>query len=303
MTFPDVQRDRPLTAAEVHAFLRAPSLVAHRMQELTDLSFVTDYLLRGSASATGTGSVMVEEDDLLFLDDTPEVVAPGAEYPSFVSREVLANLIAVNKRGFKFELTDEKISRTPGDELRRILTLASNTMIKSVDELSRAVLASKITTTYTGAAWTGASAAQSIIRDTLKACAEIEKLERGYRASSVILTPTAYAEVSAALINANALPRESGNPLLQGAVSFQYLGLDWVKSMYSPFTNPTIVDADNLGGVVSEDIGSPDYAKAGPIEVKTRRTDRDSHEITVRRIAVPYVTGPKAAIQITDTGL
>ena len=56
MTFPDVQRDRPLTAAEVHAFLRSPSLVAHRMRELTDLSFVTDYLLRGSASATAGSS-------------------------------------------------------------------------------------------------------------------------------------------------------------------------------------------------------------------------------------------------------
>ncbi len=39
------------------------------------------------------------------------------------------------------------------------------------------------------------------------------------------------------------------NPLLNGARSFSYLGLTWVKTLYSPWANPAVVDVENLGGV------------------------------------------------------
>ena len=304
-TYPDVKRDKTLTAEEVHEFLRSPAFVARRMQEMTDLSFVTDYLLRGSVDATGTGAFVVEEDGPLFVDDAPEVIAPGAEYPLVTAGDVGGALIALRKKGFDSELTDEKISRSPRDELTRFLTRMANTMIRDFDQVGRAAIASKVTQTYTGAAWTDA---KNIVKDVLKAAAKIEELELGYKPNTVVLKPSAYAEVSAAFINGGALPRESGNPLLTGSVSFDYMGFTWVKSMYSPTSAPFLADADNLGGLGTEDIQSPGYSRTdGGIEVKSwrpsGRDDNDSWRVRTRRVAVPYITGPLAALTITGTGL
>ena len=303
--YPDVKRDKTLTAEEVHEFLRSPTFVARRMQDMTDLSFVTDYLLRGSADATGTGAIAVEEDGPLFVDDSPEVIAPGAEYPLISATDVGGALIALRKKGFDSELTDEKIARSPRDELARFLTRMANTMIRDFDQFGRSVIASKVTQTHTGSAWTDA---KNIVSDVLKAAAKIEELELGYKPNTVVLKPSQYAAVSAAFINGGALPRESGNPLLSGAVSFDYMGFSWVKSLYSPFSDPFLADADNLGGIASEDIKSPGYARTeGGIEVKTwrpsGRDDNDAWRARTRRVAVPYITGPLAALRITSTGL
>ena len=303
-TYPDVKREKTLTPEEVHSFLRTPALVARKVQELTDLSFLTDYLLRGSTDATGTGALMVEEDEDLFLEDGPEQIAPGGEYPLVTTEEAGAFLIALRKKGFDSELTDEKIARSPRDELRRFLARMSNTMIRDFDQVGRGVIASKVTQTYTGGVWTDA---ENIIGNVLGGAAQIEELELGYTPNVVALRPTKYAAVTSAFINANVLPREQGNPLLSGARSFDYMGFTWVKSMYSPFADPFLADADNLGGIGTEDIKSPGYARTqSGIEVKSwrpsGRDDNDSWRVRTRRVAVPYVTGPLAGLRITGTG-
>lgn len=306
MTYPYPVRAKTLTAAEVQEFLRRPALVARRLQEFTDLSFLTDYLLKGSADATGTGAVLVEREGSLFVDGEPEVVAPDGEYPYVGAADVGADQIPVAKRGFRHVLTDEKIKRSPNDELRKFFVRASNTMIRNFDSFGRAVIASLATDTMAGGAWTDG---KRIVKDVLGAVANREELERGVAATAVVLKPTQYAVVAGELIGANLMPREAGNPLLTGARSFSYMGLTWVKSLYSPWSNPTVVDVENLGGVATEDIGSPDFSRSGAagdrtgIEVKTKRNDRDGWDITIRRVATPYVTGTKAAVQITGTGL
>lgn len=304
-TYPNVQRDRALTAAEVHQFLASPGLVARKLQEITDLSFVSDYLLRGTSDATGTGAVVVEEDESLFADAASEEITPGGEYPLAAVAEAAASLVALRKRGVDTELTDERIARSPRDELARKLQRLANTIIRDFDAYTSGIVASKVTQTHTGAAWSSGSV---IIDDTLMAAAKIEELELGYTPNTVVLKPTHYAKVSSLLIAANVLPREAGNPLLSGARSFEYMGLTWVKSMYSPFTDPFVVDAENLGGIASENIGSPGYASTERgVEVKTwrpsGRDDNDSWLLRARRVAVPYVTAPKAGIRITGTGL
>lgn len=303
-TYPTPVEEKNLTADEVHSFLRSPTLVARRMQELTDLSFVSDLLLTGSANADGTGSLMVEQDGGLFLDEDPETIAPGGEYPLVTAAEVGAYLIALRKKGFDSEVTDEKIARTPRDTLRRLLALMANTMIRDFDKVSLSVIASKVTGTFAaGAVWTSGG---QIIEDILKADAAEEEKERGFRYDAIVLKPTDYAMVVAQLVKSNMLPREVGNPLLGGAVSFDYLGKRWIKSMYSPFVDPFLVDTENLGGIATENIGSPDYARTpNGIEVKTwrpsGRDDNDSWRVRNRRVAVPYVTSPGAGVRITGT--
>lgn len=303
-TYPTPLEEKTLTSEEVHRFLRSPARVARRMQEMTDLSFVSDLLLTGSASATGTGSLMVEEDGKLFLEDEPEVIAPGGEYPLVTTDDVGAYLVALRKKGFDSEVTDEKIARTPTDTLRKLLVRMANTMIRDFDRLSLAVIASKVTGTFAASGtWTTGG---RIIEDILMADATEEERERGYRYNAVVLKPTDYAKVVAQLVKDNMMPRESGNPLLGGAVSFDFMDKTIIKSMYSPFADPLLVDTDNLGGIATEDIGSPDYSRtANGIEVKTwrpsGRDDNDSWRVRNRRVATPYVTGPAAAVRITGT--
>ena len=303
MTYPDVQRNKELSSAELHQFLRSPRLVARRLKEFTDFSFVTDYLLSGTADATGTGSLLVERDGEMFVDGEPEVVAPDAEYPHIGLKDVGADQVAIAKRGFRHVITDEKISRSPADEMRKFLVLAGNTMIRNFDSLGRAVISSlAVDTTAAGGTWNGSG--KQIIKDVLTAAADREELERGIKPNAVVLKPTAYAIVTSELLGANLLPREAGNPLLSGAMSFDYMGLTWIKSLYSPWTNPAVVDTENLGGIGTEKIDSPEYSRAeNGIEVKTERTGRDGWEVTVRRVATPYVTSTKAALEITGTGL
>ena len=57
-TYPNPVEEKTLTADEVHRFLRSPALVARRLQQMTDLSFVADQLLTGTAPATGPGAIM-----------------------------------------------------------------------------------------------------------------------------------------------------------------------------------------------------------------------------------------------------
>ena len=303
-TYPNAVEEKTLTADEVHQFLRRPALVARRLQQLTDLSFIADLLLTGKADATGTGALMVEEDGELFLDDDPEVIAPGGEYPLVTADEVGAYLIALRKKGFDSEVTDEKIARTPTDALKRILTLMANTMIRDFDRVSMAVIASKVAGTYAASGvWTDGG---RIVEDILLADATEEERERGYAYNAVVLKPTDYAKVVASLVKDGMMPREQGNPLLAGARSFDFLGKRIIKSMYSPFADPLLVDTDNLGGVGTENIGSPGYSRTDKgVEVKTwrptGRDDNDSWRLRARRVAVPYVTAPAAAVRVTGT--
>ena len=197
MTYPTVERAKALTADEVHAFLKKPVWVARRLQEFTDLSFLTDYLLKGTANATGTGSVLIERDGIMFVDGEPEIVAPDAEYPRVSMSEVGADQIATNKRGFSYVLTDEKISRSPHDEMRKFLVRASNTMIRHFDSYGRAVIGSLTPDTYTGGAWTDG---KRIVADVLGAAANREELELGIVPNAVVLKPSAYAAVAAQLL-------------------------------------------------------------------------------------------------------
>ncbi len=307
-TYPEIRHDASLTPEEVHRLLGSQRLVARRLEQLTDKSFVTDLLLTGSADATGTGALLIESDEGLYAGESTDVeeIGPGGAYPLAQDAEVGATLVAMRKRGFDGELTDERIARSPRDELRRKLTRMANRMIKDFDTIGMATILSKVTATKAAsAAWTTGAI---IIQDVLTAQAQVEELEMGYRPDVVVLKPSQYAKVSSLLIAANVLPREQGNPLLSGAISFSYLGLTWVKTMYSATTDPMLVDRANLGGIGTENIKSPGYARtASGIEVKTWRPsgndDNDLWRVRTRRIALPYVTGPASGLRITGTAI
>lgn len=301
--YPDLVEGKQYTAEEVRRFLNSPRLVARRVQEMTDFAFVSDLLLTGRADATGSGAIMVEDDAIIFADEDPEIITPGAEYPLVTVGESGASTITVRKTGFDSQITDERVSRDPGNAIQRTLGPMVNTMIRYFDTLSMNVIASRVTGTYAATAtWNDGG---QIVEDILLADAKEVERERGYSYDAVLLSPVDYAKVVARLIRDGMMPREQGNPLLRSAArSFNFLDKRIIQSVHNPFTDPVLIDTANLGGIVTEDIGSPEYTRTPRgIDVWTRRDTEeiDGWRLRCRRIAAPYVTGPGAAIRITGT--
>jgi hypothetical protein len=107
----------------------------------------------------------------------------------------------------------------------------------------------------------------------------------------------------ARLLTSGLLPREAANPINTGQFP-EYLGVTWTTSSHVPFTDPFLVDTEQLGGMADEKIESPGYASNGGIDVKSIRDEgKEKYDVRVRRVTVPVVLEPNAGIRITGTGI
>lgn len=313
------------TALEIHQFLKQPNQIARRVLDLVRERFIADFLLVGRAQAIG-GSVILENgDEVQYMDDDPTAVAPGGEYSLTKSVGGTLQTIRTTKWGLDTMVTDEAISRELIDPVNRSFQKLANNMIRYIDGVALAVIASRILaaggSVAASGSWVGDGtetgdrvAAQRIIRDMLriKAAKEEELVGFGYNFDTVVLRPSQHAVVVSELIISGMLPREAGNPLdtvANGGV-VNALGMNWATSTHVPFSDPFIVDRDQLGGMASENIESPGYSRRSAVpgdigvEVKSIRDDEnDQWRLRSRRVTVPYVLDGKAGFRITGTGL
>ena len=296
------------TVAQVMAFLKSPTELARRFADImSDHNFLSHYLLRGRYEVTG-GAIVYLPDEAIEADEGPETIAPGGEYPLVTLNADAPQIVAAMKKGFGTEVTDEEVGRLKMDPVERAVQMLAYTIVSNFDAVALASIASAVTNTVTGAAWTGASATTNIVGNVEAAKASIRAQRKGYRATSVVLTGAQYAAIAPSLLNV--LPREQGNPVLSGSWP-NMLGLDWITSDDLPANwVPTVVDADNLGGIGHEVIPSPEYValssvntlNGSNVEVARYREQNDSTRIQVRKADVPVVRNPGAAVGITGTG-
>lgn len=291
------------TALEVHQFLQNPTLLARRIRTLALNKYIADYLLVGRFVAAG-GAILYPTGEPLFANDDPEIVGVGGEYPLTTTGEGAFSLTKTAKWGRDVEIFDETISRMTVSPADRALQRLANSSIRFVDQMALGVIASKVTqTAAASAAW---STATIIITDVLRVKAAIESLQQGYTLDTVVLTGAQYAKVMALLLTGGYLPRETtGGPLNTGQFP-DYLGLTWVTSGNVPFTDPFLIDRNELGGMADENLISPGYVSGGAngIQVKTmRREETDGYRVRCRRCTVPLVLEPLAGVRITGTGV
>lgn len=291
-----------LTSTEVHHLMKTPSLLRKRLGTILDHKFIADYLLAGRFTAEG-GAILYETGEQIFPADAPEAIAPGGEYPKTVMTSGELAAARTQKRGQATDVTDEAISRLLINPVDRGLRKIANGMIRDVDGIALGVIASKVVQSEAAtAAWTAASAIVDTVL-TVKAKAEEAHPEEAFDYNVVVLKPTQFAKVAAALIKSDLVPRESQNFALSGVIP-DYLGLTWVTSSHVPFTDPFLVDRDQLGGMADERISSPGYVGYDGLEVKSiRKDERDMYTVQARRITVPVVLEPNAGIRITGTGV
>jgi hypothetical protein len=291
-----------LTSEQLHALLANPRILARRLADITKMGFIADFLLQGRFDAAG-GGIFYETGEDPFTGDQPESVAPNAEYPKTVLFEGETVAAATKKWGIESDFTDEKVSRQGINYVNRGLARLGNSVIKRVDGIAMAVIMAKIASTYTSpATWTTAG---KMVTAVTSIRTQRANLGTGLDLNTVVLTPTQYALVIGMLIDDKALPREAGNPVVNGLLPVDALGLTWATSPHYTGAAPLLVDREQLGGMADEKLDAPDYVRSGEsnIEIRTERTSTDARTVRARRVTVPVVTDVQAGVQLLGTGL
>ena len=302
-TYPVKHPEGTLTTEELHLLLSNPTVIAKRLHDLTQMKFIADFLLSGRFNAAG-GGIFYETGEEAFASDDPEKVAPLGEYPKVVLETGEVVSARTVKWGLDTVISDEKIARQGLAYVNKGLTRLGNTIVRHVDSVAMAVIASRVTSTFASpATWTTAGAA---VRAVLAIQQTRAELGLGIELDTVVLSPSAYAQVIGMLVDDKALPRESGATAVNGNLPVDALGLTWATTPHYGGSNPLLVDREQLGGMADESLGGPGYVGAGGvgIESKTiRDDDNDAWTLRGRRVTVPVVTEPLAGVQITGTGL
>lgn len=301
-TYPVARPEGTLTAQQIHLLLNNPNVVARRVAELAKMRFIADFLLSGTYEARG-GGIFYETGEEIFAADAPESIAPGSSYPKTVltSGEIAA--AKTDKRGLATDITDEKISREGMTYVNKGLQRLVNSVIRDVDTIAMAIIMSKVTTTYTSAAWTTTGAMAEAL---LAISGTRADLGTGLNLDTVVLKPSKFAKVVGKLIDDKALPREQGNIVITGQIPVDALGFTWATSPYYTSDNPMLVDRTQLGGMADEKIESPEFRTAGDSRVEVasdRAKGNDKYELRARRVTVPVVTEPLAGVTLMSTGL
>ncbi len=294
---------------DVHHLLNTPSILSRRLRTLLDKAYIADALLTGRYEAVG-GVILYETGEDSETTTDPEAVQPGGSYPltGMSVGEIAA--AKTTKWGQDAIVTDEAISRLKLDPVDRAFTKLVNTSVRFVDSAALTVIGSKVTETWdvtgsssaNGGAWTSGDA---IVSGVLQAQQQVIGLEEGYDPDTIVLTGAQWAKVMSLFVKGGLLPREGANPVVNGTWP-NVLGVTWLTSPHVPATDPILLDTTQLGGMADENIGGPGYSRVGGVGVETksiRDDDHDRYKLRARRVTVPVVREPKAAIKLTNTGI
>ncbi len=299
--YPVKHPEGQLTKEQIHLLLSRPALIAKRLADITQMRFIADYLLQGRFDAAG-GGIYYETGEEIFAADSPEAVAPNGEYPKTVLTEGDIAAAKTVKWGLESDITDEKIARQGITVVNRTLTRLGNTVIRHVDRVSMAVIASKVTSSFTVPTF---DTAGKLIRGLESIRGQRADLGLGIDLSTVVLKPDQYAQIIGMLVDDKALPREQGNLIISGNLPIDALGYTWATTPHYTGADPMLIDREQLGGMADEDLGSPGYVRAGGfgVESLTERGKRDNYEVRGRRVTVPVVTEPLAGVRLNGSGL
>ena len=278
-------------------FMKDPTNVPRLMQEQIENAFIADAILSGR-TATDSGAIQYELDEDQFAVREPESIKPGAEYPLTTITDPDLQTAVTVKWGLDSLITDESISRSAMDPIVRSVQKLRNSVVRKVDSVALSLVSARVTQEQAVATpWTADGA--KILRDILLADAKIESHDRGYVADTLIVDPelAAYMATSPGVLDAQT--RDGDNALYTGVLG-TIAGKTVMRTNHLPSgTRALLLDRNALGGIADESLRSEGYSGA-PVQVKQIREDRtDEWRIRARRVCVPYVTNPLAAIRFT----
>jgi len=293
---PAVQGDYLL----IHQLLSSPTLIARRLRTLAENRYISDAMLTSRIDVQG-GAVLYQQGESIFTDRQPEPIRPGMEYPQTGLGFGPMQLAEVLKWGQDVPITDEAIKRLNMDPVNRAFTKLVNQNVRTVDAIGLAAIASQATNSSPATSvWDTGNPV--ILRDLLLAVAKVRQLNQGFDPDIVAVDDLTYAYVASDLTIATARAREdSKNPVYTGEFPV-IAGLKVLPTPnLPPGTQALVVDSTQLGGMADEKLGGPGYTGAVQgVETKSIRDDEeDRYLLRGRRVTVPVVIEPGAAIRIT----
>lgn len=279
----------------INRFLKDPTLVAARVNEIASQRFISDLILTSRQDVSG-GAIVFDQDDPLYTDRPVQAVSPGAEYPLAGVGSGTPQAVRVTKWGQDVPITDEKIKRSNFSPVEKAFKTIVNQLVKTVDSLSLSLIASQVTATQTvtDGSWTTST---KILRDIMLAKSKVTGLNKGYDPDAIIVDDATWAILASDDKLSTLMAREDkGNAVYTG--EFRTIaGLTILPTPNLPAAGAWIVDTNALGGIGDEKLG--EGYSGDVVETKSIRDDNnDQWRIRGRRVCVPYVNEPGAAIKI-----
>lgn len=278
-------------------FLNTPSLVARRAQELTQNRFITDVILSGRTDVSG-GAITYEVDEDFYTVRPITSVSPGGEYDLTTITNGTPQIVKVTKWGQDTLVTDEAIKRQNFSAVEKGLTKLANTVVKHVDSVSLSLIASTVSATQVASASWSAEGAR-ILQDIMLAKAKVTALNKGYDPNVLVIDDTTWAYLASNDKIQVARAREDTSNTVYSGLFGSIAGMQILPTPNLPGgTGAWLIDTNALGGIADEDLGGG--YEGDNVQTKSIREDlNDRWRLRARRVCVPYVTDPGAAIKIT----
>jgi len=282
--------------ATINRFLKDPTLVAARVNEIASQRFISDFILTSRQDVSG-GAIVFDQDDPLYTDRPVQAVSPGAEYPLAGVGSGTPQAVRVTKWGQDVPITDEKIKRSNFSPVEKAFNVIVNQLVKTVDSLSLSLIASQVTAAQnvTDGAWASST---KILRDIMLAKAKVKGLNKGYDPDVIVVDDLTWALLASDDKLSTLMAREDkGNSVYTG--EFRTIaGLTILPTPNLPAAGAWVIDTNALGGIGDEKLGEGYVGDI--VETKSiRDEDNDQWRVRGRRVCVPYVNEPGAAIKIT----
>lgn len=284
----------------VDRLVNSPVLVYRILRTLVNQRLVGDKALAGRVDLTGTGSAVYEIAESIFTDLPAERVAALMEYPLTTDTPGTPAVATTDKWGLATEIADEMVARGRMDLVMRKLTKLANQIVFQFDALCLSAIGSAVTQTQPAtAAWSAATA--DPLADILLGAAQIDGRNQGYVVDTVLVKPIGFARLISTSKVIERAPREGEGSILATGNLVKIAGLDIWKSTNLPAgVDAMVIDATALGSVAYENIGGGYDGTPGELESKKfRKEGQDGWRIQARKIAVPMVQEPAAAVKIT----
>lgn len=288
-----------VTAADVIAFLKSPTLVARRFGEiLTAQQFLGIYLLTKRFTIVG-GSIGVPKNEVIRAQRGAEIVAPGSEYKLTPMSQEEYEFYQAVKEGLATEVTDEQIGRLLRSPVDDAFTFLQTELVFSANDMALGVISSSVTNTLAaGAAWT---TGKQVYKDALRIKARVRKQKLGYDIDTVVLPGELYAEVIPELLEI--LPKDDRQALTDGFPNVA--GITWISDDGDDLPDPLFIDRRRFGGIAREQIPTPEMRAIGGdtgVEIASiREAKAEKTRLQARNVHVPLVTDPLAAFYLTGT--
>lgn len=289
----------------VHRFMKDPTLVTRRAQELATQRYVADQLLKMPMRAEN-GTLVIETRGPIGANRRPQAVSPLGDYPLTTVPSGVVQAFMTQKWGQDSEVADESIARRKIDPVNETFHALIEENVAFIDGLAMSGITTAVTKTRTMAKTIAASTAEEVLTEVFTAVAEMADLKTGLTPDVAVLPSVPFALLRAKFAGAKILSDAQVGGIVEGRVFPVIDGITFLPSPNALANTMIVADSTRLGGMADESLGGPGYgrvslpgAPAG-IEAKSiRLEERDGYRLRVRRVTVPVIVEPEAAVKIT----